>query len=201
LLKRGPQRAVQAILQVELAAPADDVREQVPVEGRVGCEHGMQVEHVLRGNELIKPDWPGRYLSPLTPGTGMVGVGAPIPDPLEDHSPSLKEHCACRRACDGPAARPGLRRHLMPTQRCWRAHSWLSISLPAEDSPSGLGRTLGKRVGGNPSRVRISHPPPRWLRKLLHSTCRTSWLAGEDRDGAGEDPVRPAADAAGRDAA
>ena len=24
----------------------------------------------------------------------------------------------------------------------------------------GLGRTLGKRVGGNPSRVRISHPPP-----------------------------------------
>ena len=32
--------------------------------------------------------------------------------------------------------------------------------LPAEDSPSGLGRTLGKRVGGNPSRVRISYPPP-----------------------------------------
>ena len=36
------------------------------------------------------------------------------------------------------------------------------VGLPAEDSPSGLGRTLGKRVGGNPSRVRISHPPPRW---------------------------------------
>src|SRR5215471_8598463 len=36
------------------------------------------------------------------------------------------------------------------------------VSFPAEDSPSGLGRTLGKRVGGNPSRVRISHPPPRW---------------------------------------
>ena len=36
----------------------------------------------------------------------------------------------------------------------------LSISLRAEDSPSGLGRTLGKRVGGNPSRVRISYPPP-----------------------------------------
>ena len=30
----------------------------------------------------------------------------------------------------------------------------------AEDSPSGLGRTLGKRVGGNPSGVRIPHPPP-----------------------------------------
>src|SRR3954465_8690885 len=36
-----------------------------------------------------------------------------------------------------------------------------SGNLAAEDSPSGLGRTLGKRVGGNPSRVRISHPPQR----------------------------------------
>src|SRR5215469_9528241 len=34
------------------------------------------------------------------------------------------------------------------------------VSCPAEDSPSGLGRTLGKRVGGNPSGVRISYPPP-----------------------------------------
>src|SRR5690625_6884029 len=29
-----------------------------------------------------------------------------------------------------------------------------------EDSPSGLWRTLGKRVGLTPSRVRIPHPPP-----------------------------------------
>ncbi len=39
---------------------------------------------------------------------------------------------------------------------------WLGVTVDSdpEDSPSGLGRTLGKRVGGNPSRVRISHPPP-----------------------------------------
>ena len=36
----------------------------------------------------------------------------------------------------------------------------MSVSWPTEDSPRGLGRTLGKRVGGNPSRVRISYPPP-----------------------------------------
>src|SRR6201996_1496837 len=36
----------------------------------------------------------------------------------------------------------------------------VTVSLPTEDSPSGLWRTLGKRVGGNPSRVRIPHPPP-----------------------------------------
>ena len=34
------------------------------------------------------------------------------------------------------------------------------VASAAEDSPSGLWRTLGKRVGGNPSRVRIPHPPP-----------------------------------------
>ena len=34
-----------------------------------------------------------------------------------------------------------------------------TVPSPAEDSPSGLGRTLGKRVGGNPSRVRIPYPP------------------------------------------
>lgn len=34
------------------------------------------------------------------------------------------------------------------------------VMFPPEDSPRGLGRTLGKRVGGNPSRVRISYPPP-----------------------------------------
>src|SRR5437667_12462851 len=34
----------------------------------------------------------------------------------------------------------------------------MSVSWPTEDSPSGLGRTLGKRVGLTPSRVRISYP-------------------------------------------
>jgi hypothetical protein len=35
-----------------------------------------------------------------------------------------------------------------------------SVSCRTEDSPRGLGRTLGKRVGLTPSRVRISYPPP-----------------------------------------
>ena len=33
------------------------------------------------------------------------------------------------------------------------------VSFSAEDSHSGLVRTLGKRVGFTPSRVRIPHPP------------------------------------------
>ena len=34
------------------------------------------------------------------------------------------------------------------------------VGFPAEDSPRGLWRSLGKRVGFTPSRVRISYPPP-----------------------------------------
>ena len=35
-----------------------------------------------------------------------------------------------------------------------------AVSFTAEDSPSGLGRTIGNRVGSNPSGVQIPYPPP-----------------------------------------
>jgi hypothetical protein len=35
----------------------------------------------------------------------------------------------------------------------------LPVTFRAEDSPRGLWRSLGKRVGFTPSRVRIPHPP------------------------------------------
>ena len=34
------------------------------------------------------------------------------------------------------------------------------VSSPTEDSPSGLGRTIGNRVGRDPSGVQIPYPPP-----------------------------------------
>jgi hypothetical protein len=43
-----------------------------------------------------------------------------------------------------------------------------SVGLPTEDSPSGLGRTLGKRVGCKPSGVRIPHPPPLTCGNTVH---------------------------------
>ena len=42
------------------------------------------------------------------------------------------------------------------TRSCVR----LPVTFRAEDSPRGLWRSLGKRVGCKPSRVRIPHPPP-----------------------------------------
>src|SRR5215218_9165843 len=38
----------------------------------------------------------------------------------------------------------------------------LPVIFRAEDSPRGLWRSLGKRVGCKPSRVRIPHPPPHY---------------------------------------
>src|ERR1700760_2776361 len=63
----------------------------------------------------------------------------------------------------------------------------LTVSLPTEDSPSGLWRTLGKRVGGNPSRVRIPHPPPL-------PAARAPWpqALGRHGLGRGEGPGGPA---------
>src|SRR5262245_13575442 len=60
------------------------------------------------------------------------------------------------------APREGLpKQYPMPTAGNEFASTSLGhVMFRAEDSPRGLGRTLGKRVGGNPSRVRISYPPP-----------------------------------------
>src|SRR5436305_9141040 len=53
-----------------------------------------------------------------------------------------------------------------------RVYGWAVFSS-AEDSPSGLGRTIGNRVGRDPSGVQIPYPPPIWwLATLELSACR-----------------------------
>ena len=48
------------------------------------------------------------------------------------------------------------------------------LDCSAEDSPRGLWRTLGKRVGLTPSRVQIPYPPPRWPAVMLGGrSCRS----------------------------
>ena len=60
----------------------------------------------------------------------------------------------------GDAAR-GVRTESTCGWLAWcEASAALRYPRPLEDSHSGLVRTLGKRVGIKPSRVRISHPPP-----------------------------------------
>src|SRR6478609_163665 len=56
LLKRGTDRAVQSVLQVEVALPLHDVREQVAVERRILGEEGFEIQVALGGHQLIEAD-------------------------------------------------------------------------------------------------------------------------------------------------
>jgi hypothetical protein len=157
LLKRGAQRAVEAVLQVQIAAPADHVREQVAVERRVGGEHGVQVKHVLSGDQLIKPDWPRRYLSPLAAGPAVIGVWPPVPDLLEDHKPSLDDPGrAAPRPARGPVLHgaPGLR---LPGVQGDPAGSTTGVPIPG--APVRPGAVPKDRDPGQGQRA-TSKPPP-----------------------------------------
>jgi len=115
LVQRGAQRPVHAILQVELPPPSDDMGEQVSVERRVLRQDLVQIEHVLRGDELIEPDGPGGYRGPFARTPRMIGIGPSLSDLLEDHrveSRSAEPGSLTRipervlRQPAGPAARP-----------------------------------------------------------------------------------------------
>jgi len=90
-MQGGPQRAVNAVLQVQLTAPPDDVREQVAVERRVLGQQLLQIKRILGGDELIEANGTGRDLSPFPGSAGMIGIGPPVPDLLKDHLSSLVE--------------------------------------------------------------------------------------------------------------
>lgn len=64
--------------------------------------------------------------------------------------------------------------------------AFCAITKYLEDSPSGLWRTLGKRVGCKPSGVRIPHPPL----VVMSGLCRASFSFAQGRWGetlAGDD--------------
>jgi hypothetical protein len=89
LMERRAERPVQPILQIELAAPLNHVREQVPIEGGVLSQQRMQVEPGLGRDQLIEPDLPRRNLCPLTGPKTMLRVRASFTDRLENHPSSL----------------------------------------------------------------------------------------------------------------
>jgi len=106
-MQGGPQRAVNAVLQVQLTAPPDDVREQVAVERRVLGQQLLQIKGILGGDELIEANGTGRDLSPFPGSAGMIGIGPPVPDLLKDHLSSLVEDPVPPLARDLPGPWPG----------------------------------------------------------------------------------------------
>ena len=90
LLQRGTQRPVQAILQVEVTLPADDVGEEIAVEGRIVVQQGVQVQGVLGGDQLVEANGPRRDRAPvLERMQPVIRVGAPLAHGLEDHAASV----------------------------------------------------------------------------------------------------------------
>ena len=97
-LQRGPQRAVQAVLEVDLAVPLHGVREQVAVEGRVLVEQVVQRELPLGGGQLVEADRARRDVGPVARRQAVVGVGTTVPHRLEDHA--VPRTSDCRLGCD-----------------------------------------------------------------------------------------------------
>ena len=100
LLQRGPHGAVQAVFEEQLAAPLHDMREQVPVEGRVLGQQGIKIQLAPGRDQLVQPNLPWRDLRPTARRTSVVGIRASVPNPLEDHPNSLP-FCGLRLAPDG----------------------------------------------------------------------------------------------------
>jgi bifunctional non-homologous end joining protein LigD len=149
------------------------MREQVPVERRVGSQHGVQIEHIFRGDELIEPDRPGRDLRPLAPGPGMIGVRPPVPDLLEDHLPSLGQSGSRRRVLRGPG----------------RGRIW---HLTATDgSISGMANASGPADKSQRSRsaARATSAGKLARYQAMRDFGRTPEPAGSDLAGHDNDPV------------
>ena len=85
LLKRGAQRAVESVLEVEVAPPSDDVGEQVAEEGRVLVEQGRELKRVLGGHQLVEPQRVRRQGRPVPSAQAVLGIWPPIPNPFENH--------------------------------------------------------------------------------------------------------------------
>jgi len=86
LLKGRSQRPVEPLLEVEDAAPLDDMGKQVSVEGRVVGQQLRQVEGALGGHEVLQAHLARRDVGPIAGRhQPMVGVGPVLAYPLEDH--------------------------------------------------------------------------------------------------------------------
>ena len=55
LLQCRTKRPVQAVLQVQLALPLDNVGEQVSVERRVLGQQCVEIERPFGGDQLVEP--------------------------------------------------------------------------------------------------------------------------------------------------
>lgn len=85
LLKGSPQRAMKAVLQIQIAAPGHDVGEKVAIERGILLEQSLEIERPLRRDELVETHLMRRDRGPLLLHVTMVRVWASVADTLKDH--------------------------------------------------------------------------------------------------------------------
>lgn len=90
LLQGGPQGAVEAVLEVVVPAPRDDVGEEIAIEGRILLQKRLEIQGSLGGNQLVESDLLRRDGRPLPLSVAMVGVRPDVTDSLEDHAHNFR---------------------------------------------------------------------------------------------------------------
>ena len=150
----GQQQLPRLRLPVALAALGQELRQVGVLRGRL-LRRASRPEAAPAGSPPLRTP----TMAATTSGRTSLGLAHVLPPPRgppdAGHFPGgrmpnhLREGCRTRR---GPSPRGGV-----AAASSSGAARYDRRAL--EDSPSGLWRSLGKRVGGNPSGVRISHPP------------------------------------------
>lgn len=134
LLECRTDGTVQAVFQVKVAVPLDDVGEQVAKERRVLGQQRVQVEVALGGDQLGEPDLARRQTGPLGQRKAMVGIWTAGTYRLENHPPETSAG-----AMRWPA--------VYPPGSSSRSISGASTAIPAE---------VDSRVNGTSRRSRRS---------------------------------------------
>src|SRR4051812_18345304 len=148
----GQQQVPGLRLAVALGPLDEELREVAVLGGRLLLPGGALGQ---RCRVAAPEDVDDRvdHLGPHRPGLGHVPASSYV-GPWRPGSPGIHGDHPTLAACRTPAA-------VAPWNTCPNRTGFSRPvrSTALEDSPSGLWRSLGKRVGGNPSGVRISHPP------------------------------------------
>jgi hypothetical protein len=82
---------MEPVLEIQIATPCDDMREQVTIERGVLLEQCLEIKSPLGGDELVESDLVRCNGSPLLLDIPMVRVRPLVTDPLENHCVTLVE--------------------------------------------------------------------------------------------------------------
>ena len=88
-LEGGAQGALEAILEVKVAPPIDDVGEEIAIQRGVVGQQRLEVKGCFGGDQLIEPDLPRFDHRPVLQAQTMRRVRPRLPNLLENHEISL----------------------------------------------------------------------------------------------------------------